>query len=197
VIDIGCGSGAASVPLVPPATRLIGVDSSPEMLASFARAAEETGAPHTEVLGEWTEVAGELPSADVAVCRNVVYNVAPIVAFVTALTSHASRRVVVELTEFHPSVALAPLWKRFWGLERPDGPTAAMFANVLDDLGYEVVVEREIRPSVKAVADPEEYVAFVRRRLCLDRSEDSAVTSALAQLPDQDETTAVVMSWNT
>jgi 2-polyprenyl-3-methyl-5-hydroxy-6-metoxy-1,4-benzoquinol methylase len=195
VLDVGCGGGAASVPLVPPATALIGVDSSAGMLDTFAHAAEGKGVDHVEVLGQWPEIADRTPLADVVVCRNVVYNVAPIVTFVTALTGHASKRVVVELTEFHPSVPLRPLWKGFWGLDRPEGPTAEMFTEVLSDLGYQAVVERETRPSTKAVADPGEYVAFVRRRLCLDRSRDPDVADALAALPDQDETSAVVVSW--
>src|SRR4051812_28598057 len=33
VLDVGCGAGAASLALVPPARRVIGVDSSPDMLA--------------------------------------------------------------------------------------------------------------------------------------------------------------------
>jgi SAM-dependent methyltransferase len=195
VLDVGCGGGAASVPLAPPATTVIGVDSSPGMLDAFAKAAERTGATHTEVLGEWPDVAGQAPAADVVVCRNVVYNVAPIVSFLTALTDHASRRVVVELTEFHPSVPLGPLWSRFWGLDRPEGPTATMFIEVLSDLGYPPAVERELRPSTKANTDPDEYVAFVRRRLCLDRSRDPEIAAALAAMPGQDETTAVVASW--
>jgi SAM-dependent methyltransferase len=195
VLDVGCGGGAASVPLVPPASELIGVDGSSGMLQAFAAAAERAGAAHSEVLGEWPEVAVRVPSADVVVCRNVVYNVAPIVQFVTALTEHATKRVVVELTEFHPSVALAPLWMKFWGLERPDGPTATMFADVLEEIGYLTDIEREVRPSVKATTDPHEYLAFVRRRLCLDQSREPEIAAALDQVPGPDETTVVVVSW--
>ena len=36
VLDVGCGGGRSSLPLAPPAARLVGVDENPAMLASFA-----------------------------------------------------------------------------------------------------------------------------------------------------------------
>lgn len=196
MLDVGCGGGAASVPLVPPATRLAGVDKLPDMLGSFATAAQEAGAAHVEVLGDWPDVSDRAPSSDVVVCRNVVYNVPLIVPFVKALTHRATRKVVVELTEFHPSTALAPLWLRFWGARYPNGPSADMFVEVLIETGYELEVEREVRPSIKASTDPEQYVPFVRRRLCLESSKDPEIAAALLELgPGLDETTVVVVSW--
>ncbi len=195
VLDVGCGGGAASVPLAPPATKLTGVDDLPAMLEAFAQAAEAAGARHTEVLGQWPEIAAEVAPAYVVVCRNVVYNVADIVPFVRALHSHAARRVVVELIDAHPSISLDPLWMRFWNLARPDGPTADQFVQVLREIGIDPTVEREIRPSVKARVDPHEHIAFVRRRLCLDASRDDEVAAALDFDAHLDETTAVVVSW--
>ena len=197
VLDVGCGGGAASVPLVPPATELVGVDDLPDMLDKFAGAAERSGAAHTEFLGVWPDVADRVPQCDVVVSRNVVYNVAEIVPFITALTGHALKRVVLELTASHPSVPLAPLWMRFWALARPDGPTSDMFAEVLREIGVTADVVHETRPSVKGVIDPGEYVAFVRRRLCLDRSRDPEIAAALEEVrvPFRDKTTAAVFSW--
>jgi SAM-dependent methyltransferase len=192
ILDVGCGGGAASIPLVPPARHLIGVDTSPEMLSSFAAKAEAAGVGHSEVLGEWPAVAFEVPTADVAVCRNVVYNVADIAPFLTVLSRHAINGVVVELTAFHPSVALAPLWHHFWNLPRPNGPSAELFLDVVAELGYEVTVESEVRPVKKATAGAG-YVAFVRRRLCLPESCDPEVAAALAST--ETPTTAVVAAW--
>lgn len=195
VLDIGCGGGAASLPLFPPATKLIAVDSLPEMTEVFTRAADASGVPITVVLGRWPEIAAEIPSADVVVCRNVVYNVADIVPFVSALTEHSVRRAIIELTEAHPSVPLAPLWMRFWDLPRPEGPTADLFVEVLRDIGIEPTIEREVRPSMKSRIDPKEHLAFVRRRLCLDESHDDEIAAALGRDPHVEETTAVVVSW--
>jgi SAM-dependent methyltransferase len=197
VLDVGCGGGAASVPLAAVATELVGVDDLREMLELFAGAAADAGVGHREVQGTWPEVEDQVPSCDVVVCRNVVYNVSDIVPFLTALSRRARRRVVVELTEAHPSVPMGPLWMKFWGLPRPAGPTAALFADVLREMGYDASLETETRPSVKATTDPHDYVAFVRRRLCLDASRDNEIAAALddVQLPFRDATTAVVFSW--
>ena len=193
VLDVGCGGGAASIPLAPPARHLIGVDSSPEMLEAFAAAAEAAGVGHREVLGEWPAVACEAPLADVVVCRNVVYNVADITLFITALSTHASNGVVVELTQLHPSVALAPLWQHFWNLPRPDGPSAEMFLEIVAGLGYDAVAQSEERP-VNKTATGADYVAFVRRRLCLPEWRDPEIAAALA---DAAPTTAsVVVAWS-
>jgi SAM-dependent methyltransferase len=192
VLDVGCGGGGASIPLVPPARHLIGVDSSPAMLETFAARAESAGAGHREVLGEWPAVAPEVPACDVVVCRNVVYNVADIPPFLLALSEHAISGVVVELTQRHPSGALTPLWRQFWNLPRPDGPDAALFLDIAAELGYETVVESEARPVNKA-RNGTDYVTFVRRRLCLPRSRDAEIAAALASIDTT--TTVVVVSW--
>ncbi len=202
VLDVGCGGGAASIPLAPPAVSLTGVDALPAMLSSFAAAAEAAGVAHDEVLGDWPAVAVTVPVAGVVVCRNVVYNVSEIVPFLEALSAHATHRVVVELTEVHPSVPLGPLWQRFWGLERPDGPNAADFADVLAELGYRPHVESELRPALKAASDDADFVAFVRRRLCLAPSRDPEIVAALAEASRAGATaaapvtvSAVVLAW--
>lgn len=43
--------------------------------------------------------------------------------------------------------------------------------------------------------DATEQVAFVRRRLCLDRSRDAEVAEALAGMAGRSETVAVVIQW--
>lgn len=188
VLDVGCGGGAASIPLAPPARHLIGVDRSSGMLVSFAVEAEAAGVGHSEVLGEWPAVALEVPAADVVVC----YNVADIAPFVTALSQHAIDRAVVELPLLHPSVALVPLWQHFWNLPRPDGPSAELFFDVVVDLGYDAVAESEARPVNKATTGAG-YVAFVRRRLCLPEYCDPEVAAVLASTDTT--TTAVVVAW--
>ncbi len=192
VLDVGCGVGAASIPLAPTARHLTGVDSSPSMLEAFAAGAEAAGVGHRQVLGEWPAVAAEVPAADVVVCRNVVYNVADITPFLIELSTHAVNRVVVELTQLHPSVALAPLWQHFWNLPRPDGPSAELFLEIVADLGYAGVTESVERPVNKATTGTD-YVAFVRRRLCLPESRDPEIAAAVTDAATT--TTSVVVAW--
>ncbi|MHB8505615.1 MAG: methyltransferase domain-containing protein, partial [Acidimicrobiales bacterium] len=160
VLDVGCGGGAAGLALVPPATHVTGVDSSAELIAVFDADAAEAGIPHAAVVGTWPDVAGEAPAADVVVCHHVVYNVPTIEPFVAALARHARRRVVVELTARHPLCATAPLWRRFWAIERPAGPTAEDFRGVLAGMGIAVRTERRRRPFVRDRTDPA-HVAMV------------------------------------
>jgi Methyltransferase domain len=113
LLDVGSGEGAASLPMAARASGIVAVDESEMMLKRFAEAAERAGAVHAEVLGEWPGVSASVAAADVVVCANVVYNIAGIVSFVTALVNHAQHRVVVEASARHPLTATAPLWNRF------------------------------------------------------------------------------------
>jgi SAM-dependent methyltransferase len=179
VLDVGAGGGAASLPLATLAGRLVAVDESPAMVAAFLAAAEAAGVPAEGVEGRWPEVAGRVGAADVVVCHHVLYNVADLAPFATALTGHARRRVVVELTNRHPLAGLRPLWRRFHDLERPTGPGAADAAAALAALGLEVTRRDWESPDRFGFDDFDELVAFTRRRLCLPASRDPEVAEAL------------------
>ena len=184
VLDVGCGGGRSSIPLVPPATELIGVDASGAMLDRFVAAAAAVGVARRTVHGEWPEVAGHTPVADVAICHHVVYDVADIVPFVLALTDHARLAVVVELPITHPMSGWAPAWRHFWDVSRPPGPVADDFVAVLRELGIdpEVEVSRRSPPS-GAASDPSRFVPTARRRLCLPAERDDELATWLAEHP--------------
>jgi SAM-dependent methyltransferase len=179
VLDVGAGGGAASLPLAGLAGRLVAVDESPEMVAAFLAAAEAAGVAASGVEGRWPEVAGRVAPADVVVCHHVLYNVADLAPFVDALTGHARRRVVVELTERHPLVGLGPLWRRFHGLERPAGPGADDAVAALEALGLAVARQDWESRDRFGFDDFDELVAFTRRRLCLSADRDPEVAAAL------------------
>jgi SAM-dependent methyltransferase len=181
VLDVGAGAGAASLPLAGVAGRVVGVDESPAMIAAFLDAAAGAGLDAEGVKGRWPEAAGRVGPADVVVCHHVLYNVADLAPFATALTGRARRRVVVELTARHPLVELAPLWRRFHGLERPSGPTAGDAAAALDALGLEPRREDWISDARYGFDRFEELVAFTRRRLCLPADRDAEVAEALLE----------------
>lgn len=179
VLDVGAGGGAASLPLVPPAGRIVAVDESKDLLEAFDAAAEDRGVPHTMVLGRWPEVAGRVDHADLVVCHHVVYNVADIVAFLTALDDHAGRRVVIELTESHPQADLNPLWRALHGIDRPEGPVADDLIALLGAMGIAVHSERFARPALWAHVDRAQQVAFARRRLCVGPERDREIERML------------------
>ena len=181
VLDVGAGAGAASLPLAGIAGRLVGVDESPAMVAAFVAAAGAAGVAAEGVEGRWPEVAGRVGPADVVVCHHVLYNVADLAPFAAALTGHARRRVVCELTERHPLVGLAPLWRRFWDLERPDGPGADDAVAALGDAGVAPDRRDWEHPDRFGFDDFDELVAFTRRRLCLPADRDGEVGEALLE----------------
>jgi SAM-dependent methyltransferase len=181
VLDVGAGAGAASRPLAGIAGRLAGVDESAGMVAAFLAAADAAGVAAEAVEGRWPEVAGRVGPADVVVCHHVLYNVADLAPFAEALTGHARRRVVAELTERHPLVGLAPLWRRFHGLERPTGPGAGDAVAALAAAGLEVDRQDWEHQDRFGFDNLDELVAFTRRRLCLPAGRDPEVAEALLE----------------
>jgi SAM-dependent methyltransferase len=102
VLDVGCGGGRAAFAVAPPAGTVVGVDHQQGMLDAFAVTADARGLVHREVLGDWPDVAEATPVADVVVCHHVVYNVADLAPFVTALDAR------LEEWEEDPSVRAVP-----------------------------------------------------------------------------------------
>lgn len=179
VLDVGCGAGAASLALVPPAGRLIGVDALKDMLVEFEGRARRAGVSYETVEGPWPEVAPVEP-ADVVVCHHVLYNVRDLKSFVSELTAHARRRVVVELTDEHPIAWSGYLWQRFHQVERPEGPTARDCAAALREVGIDPKVETFDEPGgAFGFRRKEDAIALVRRRLCLPASRDPEVEEAV------------------
>lgn len=196
VLDVGAGGGAASLPLVPPATEVAAVDEDADMLKALAERAKELGVRARTYPGRWPDVARATPICDVVVSNHVLYNVPDLDKFVIALTSRARRRVVVEITGRHPVTATNPLWKHFWGLDRPEGPTANDALAVIVEAGIRPDVDREIRPFHRAPPDHEHRLAFLTRRLCLAPERQAEVEEALAMYPDPGEREIVTFSWD-
>lgn len=195
VLDVGAGAGAASLPVVDDGGRLHAVDSSPPMLAALAESAAARRVELHTYEGRWPDIAPAVPRCDVVVCAHVAYNVPDLAEFVTALTGHARRRVVMELYADHPWVPLGPLWEHFHHQPRPAGPTA--------DLAVEVLREAGIRPRVRRWTREQQdvtgelwptYVAFTRRRLCLPADREREVAELLARQP-RGPRESVVLFW--
>jgi SAM-dependent methyltransferase len=180
VLDVGCGGGAASLPLASRASRLIGVDPSKEMLDSFAKNAEAAGMAVEAIEGPWPDVAGRTPVADVVVCHHVAYNASDLAPFALRLTDHARQRVVLELTAQHPTSDLNPLWLRFHGLARPTRPTSDDAEAVLREIGLAPAREDWDAPRPGGYESVQEMVAHVRRLVCLPSERDPEIEEAIA-----------------
>jgi SAM-dependent methyltransferase len=204
VLDVGAGGGAASLPLAGRAAKLVAVDSSAGMLEAFRAAAAAAGVATETVQGRWPDVAAEVGPADVVVCYDVLYNVPDLDRFALALTAHARRRVVAQLTERHPLVEEAPLWRHFHGLERPAGPSADDAEAVLRVLGLEVTRRDWTAGPRASFASSQDLVGFLRRRLCLPAAREAELAAFLAPDLVEDERgarlrrpprTAVTLAW--
>jgi SAM-dependent methyltransferase len=180
VLDVGVGTGAASLPLHPRCARIVGVDSSRALLTEFRRQARRIGATIRTVEGSWPSVGRRTPVVDVVVCNHVAYNVADLAPFAIALTQHARNRVVMEITIRHPTAWMADLWLRFHGLDRPTRPDAGDAVSLLRGLGLPVRRHTGLQArGAGGFARREDAVAWIRRRLCLGADRDADVAAAL------------------
>ncbi len=179
VLDVGSGAGAACLPLLPRTTGLTAVDAEDRMLALLAERAAARGVRAARVQGHWPKVAAEVPVADVVTCHHVLYNVADLGPFIAALTDHARRVVVVEVSAAHPMSGLNDLWLRFHGLRRPTRPTGTDLLAILRALGLNPghrVWQRTAGPEYPSL---DELTEVTRRRLCLPPDRAGEVRQAL------------------
>lgn len=181
VLDVGAGTGAAAFALVPPAAYVTAFDSSSGMLRAFAERARATGVLHDEVHGTWPDDAARAPGADVVICHHVFYNARNLGDFARALGEHAHIRVVVELTALHPMTAFNHIWRHFHGLDRPQGPSAGAALEVLHEIGIDAHIQKWLRDP-RPVRDRAEFVAFVRRRMCVGAERDAEIDDLLGDV---------------
>lgn len=179
VLDVGSGAGAACLPLLPRASSLTAVDSDPGMLELLAQRAAALDTNACQVLGSWPEVAAQTPPADLVTCHHVLYNVPEPVPFLSELSSHARRQVVLETTTLHPLTSLNPFWLEFHRLQRPVSPTAADLLEILTAMGLRPQSRSWTRPGGPDYASFAELVDVTRRRLCLPAARADDIGTAL------------------
>jgi SAM-dependent methyltransferase len=181
VLDVGSGPGAACLPLLPRTTALTAVDADERMLGLLAERAGALGVRARCIGGQWPDVAGQVPAADVVTCHHVAYNVPDLEPFVTALTEHARRLVVIEVASVHPLTSLNELWLRFHGLARPGRPTGSDLLAILTAMGLRIGHERWSRPAGADYESFTELTEVTRRRLCLPPQRAADVADALIE----------------
>jgi len=194
VLDVGCGGGAAGLALVPPAGRVTGFDPGEDLLAMFSTRAREMGVDHQAVHGRWPEDAAGVDPADIVVCHHVAYNVPDMAGFVAELVAHARVRAVMELTGRHPKAGLNHLWRHFWDVDRPTGPTADDAIALLGEAGFAPRVER--MPATDQTVARDVRVASVRRYLCLPAERDPEIDALLDDVPTSSSGDVVTLWWD-
>lgn len=183
LVDVGSGGGGASIPLAGRLSALVAVDEEAAMLKDLRRAAAAIN-PKLDVVavqGTWP-CALPVEPVDVAVCANVLYNVAEVAPFLSALEAACTRRVVLEITSIHPVAWMNDLWMHFHGLERPDVPTAADAVAVIEELGSTPGrIDHPALPAFAGFSERRTAVAFIRKRLCLPATADHEIAEALGE----------------
>ena len=178
MLDVGVGGGASSLGLVPKPGLIVGVDPLEAMLEAFQASGRAAGVATRAVLGTWPDAAAEVEPADVVVCHHAVYRVAEIEHFVTMLTARARSRVVLEVSSQPPLPGLGVLWRAFHGIERAPWPVADEAEAVLASMGLAVQREDTVLAPHQREVTPQ-FVAFVRRRLCVGPDRDPEIEDFL------------------
>ncbi|MCX6439936.1 MAG: methyltransferase domain-containing protein [Actinobacteria bacterium] len=192
-LDIGCGGGIAAFAMGKKAGRVIGIDHQRQILEMFSENSQVRNIDSVVHEGFWPAIANEVEVADVVAAHHVVYNVLDIVPFISAMNTHARKRVVIEMPQNHPLSNLNSAWKHFWDLERPIKPTPKDLLNVLNEMGISARLELW-EGQMRADRDLEQAVEFTRIRLCLPRSRDGEVRDFLISNP-QPETRKLATIW--
>lgn len=164
VLDVGAGTGRASLPLARAGHPVTAVERSLSMLSGLRDLA--AGLPVEVVEGSWPEGAQLVGDHDVAICAHVVYDVADIGPFVKTLDEKAEGGVAIELTETHPWTHLGPFYRALHDLDRPSGPSANDFAQVVEEvLGITPNLDRWSRPPDLWFESSGEILELYGRRL--------------------------------
>ena len=166
VLDIGAGTGGGSLPLAQKDHPVTAVEPNETMLEGLAVAA--AGLPVTIIEGRWPDAMEQVDPHKVAMCAHVVYDVAEVGGFLTAMTERAEAGVVVEMTERHPWVHLGRFYRALHHLDRPIGPSWEDLAAVVHEAtGADPSVERWHRPDDLWFESVDEILELYGRRLLI------------------------------
>lgn len=175
LLDVGAGRGRVSLPLAREGHRLVVVEPDAGMAAGFREDAGRWGVEARLIEGRWPVVADQVGPVDVALSAHVVYDVADIVPFLSAMSQVAGTGVVIEMSASHPWSDLAPLYRLLHGLDRPAGPTVEDLAEVVrEGLGVTPEMESWERPGHVWFTDWDEILEFYGRRLVIRPGERAA-----------------------
>jgi SAM-dependent methyltransferase len=188
LLDIGAGTGRASLLHAGEGASLTAVEKNPELADGFRLRAAELNIDADLIAGSWPEVAGTVGIHDVALCAHVVYDVQDVEPFLLAMTTHARGGVVVELTPEHPWAGLTPYYRALHGLGRPDGPTYRDFVEVVAQVcGVQPQVEVWTRSGQVWFESWDEILDHYQKRLVLPRHRREELRELLAPNMEMDD----------
>jgi len=195
LLDIGCGGGRYGLPLAARAGRVIGVEPSPAMLATFRAGIAEQHVTNVELVeSRWP--MPDPPRVDVALIANVAYDIEDIGPFLDAM-EHASRRLCIAvLLELPPPHAVDALWPAIHGVDRASLPALPEFIALQLARGRLCELRLFDRPAPPV--DPDVRLARARRMLWVREGseKDHALVALLEEAPSLRGTRVGVVSWS-
>lgn len=164
VLDIGAGTGRASIPLARSGHPVTAVEKSEPMAEALRQ--ETADFPRYRIVEDAWPLAEDPGAFDVVMAAHVVYDVPAIETFIQTMDAHSRRGVVLELTESHPWTSLGGYYRVLHGIDRPDGPNVDdLVAVVTESVGMEPQVERWERRGGTWFESWTEIIELYRRRL--------------------------------
>ena len=141
LVDVGGGAGRYSLPLALRCREVIDVDPSAAMLAGFEANAQRAGITNVRTVCAGWPMA-DPPRGTVALVTHVTYLTRDIVPFLAALTSAASRRVLLTVNDPPPPSRHRALYQLLHGEPEEIVPGHAELVAVLRELGAAPEVRR-------------------------------------------------------
>ena len=166
VLDIGAGTGRASLPLAQAGHPVTALEPSQTMLEGLADTG--LGLPVTVIEGRWPDSKEMVETHEVVMCAHVVFDVAEVAPFLSAMNERAAAGVVIEMTNRHPWVHLGPYYRALHSLDRPLGPGWEDLVEVVREaVGVEPTVEHWNRPTDLWFESVDEILELYGRRLLI------------------------------
>ncbi len=185
LLDVGAGGGRISLPLALRCQRVTAVEAAPNMAAIFKEEAGKAEIPNVTLIeGRWQDV--EAPTADVALCWNVLNYVEDIDVFMEKVNTHARERVLVVLHEVSPIAQVYPFWRRVHGNEPAKSPGLAELLAVLWELDIHPDLQM-LPPRPRTLRNQEAAREQMRERLGVTpgSDEDGRLEEALDELLEE------------
>ncbi len=185
VLDVGAGAGRFSLPVARAVRRVVAVEPSPAMVASFVADLEQQGVDNVEIVESTWEEAPPV-NVDTAFAAHVVYHVRAIEAFLLKLDRAVRRWAALVVFADAPQAHLSVFWERVHGEPRAPGPHLPQVLDVLGDLGFTPVVRRA-RVPLWPLGPPDRARDTLRRRLQVrpGTPADARLSAAMADLLEE------------
>lgn len=193
ILDIGCGGGIAAFATEAPL--VIGVDQQQGMLDLFSKNASDRNRKCETYLGNWQDIASQVPKADVVAVHHVLFNVPQLKQFLLDLNTHAKKRVVIEIPTKHPLSDFNPAWKHFWNIERPTKPDGRDLVEIAKSLEIDAKFEVWMGDFGRDI-DLDQTAEIMQIRLCLPKSRRQEVKDYLTQHPREQKRELITIWWD-